>query len=128
MQFKIAARNILRNRRRSAVTASAVAVGALAMLLFGAFQAYVFRGFQTGVVEHVGHLTVFRDGFFLYGSGNPGEGGIGDHPRGMRLIAEDPVIKPMLRVITPRQMLSGIASYTTHESSAAKTFVGVGVG
>src|SRR5579859_6035952 len=100
MLFKIATRNILRNRRRSAVTASAVAVGALAMLLFGAFQAYVFRGFQTNVVQHVGHLTVFRDGFFLYGAGNPAEWGIDDHVRVMQLIAEDPVIKPVLAVIT----------------------------
>jgi len=127
MLFKIAARNILRNRRRSAVTASAVAVGALAMLLFGAFQSFVFRGFQTNVVQHVGHLTVFRDGFFLFGSGNPAEWGIDDHVRVMRLIAEDPVIKPLLAVITPQQQLFGIASYTTHDSSAAKTFLGVGV-
>lgn len=127
MLFKIAARNILRNRRRSAVTALAVAVGALAMLLFGAFQAYVFRGFQTNVVQHVGHLTVFRDGFFLYGAGNPAEWGIDDHTKLMRLIAEDPVIKPLLHVITPRQFLSGIASYSTHENNTAKTFVGTGV-
>jgi putative ABC transport system permease protein len=127
MLFKIAARNILRNRRRSAVTASAVAVGALAMLLFGSFQSYVFRGFQTNVVQHAGHLTVFRDGFFLFGSGNPAEWGIDDHAQVMRLIAEDPVIKPLLRVITPRQQLFGIASYTAHDSSAAKTFLGVGV-
>jgi putative ABC transport system permease protein len=97
------------------------------MLLFGAFQSYVFRGFQTGVVQSVGHLTVFRDGFFLYGSGNPAEWGIDDHARVMQLIAEDAVIKPLLRVITPRQQLSGIASYTTHDGSAAKTFLGVGM-
>jgi putative ABC transport system permease protein len=127
MLFKIAARNILRNRRRSAVTASAVAVGALAMLLFGAFQSYVFRGFQTNVVQHVGHLTVFRDGYFLYGSGNPAEWGIDDSARVMRLIAEDPVIKPLLNVITPRQQLFGIASYNGPDGSAAKTFLGVGV-
>ena len=39
MLFKIAFRNILRNRRRSAMTGSAVAVGTLAMLLFGCFIA-----------------------------------------------------------------------------------------
>jgi putative ABC transport system permease protein len=127
MLFKIAARNILRNRRRSAVTASAVAVGALALLLFGAFQSSVVRGFQTDVVQRAGHLTVFRDGFFLYGAGNPAEWGIDAHARVMRLIADDPLIKPLLSVITPRQLLSGIASHTTPEGSAAKTFVGVGV-
>ena len=38
MLFKIAFRNILRNRRRSLMTGSAVAVGTLAMLLFGALH------------------------------------------------------------------------------------------
>ena len=42
MLFKIAYRNILRNRRRSAMTALAVAVGTLAVLLFGGFQRNVF--------------------------------------------------------------------------------------
>jgi putative ABC transport system permease protein len=127
MLFKIAARNVLRNRRRSAVTVAAVAVGALALLVFGAFQSYIFTGFQTNVVEHVGHLTVFRDGFFLYGAGNPAEWGIDEHERVMRLIADDPVLKPMLRVVTPRQQLSGIASYVTAHGDAAKTFLGFGV-
>ena len=35
MLFKIALRNILRNRRRSAMTGLAVAVGATALLVFG---------------------------------------------------------------------------------------------
>jgi putative ABC transport system permease protein len=37
------------------------------------------------------------------------------------------VLKPMLRVVTPRLSLSGIASYVTAKSDAAKTFVGVGL-
>ena len=39
MIFKIAFRNILRNERRSLMTVSAIAVGAIAILLFGAFMA-----------------------------------------------------------------------------------------
>ena len=81
MLFKIALRNILRNRRRSAMTGSAIAVGALAMLLFGGFTNYIFTGFQTGVVQRIGHLTVFRNGYFLYGAGNPAAYGIDDYPR-----------------------------------------------
>ena len=66
------------------MTGLAVAVGAVAMLLFGAFQGYIFAGFQTGVVQRVGHLTVFRNGYFLYGAGNPAAYGIDDYKSVMR--------------------------------------------
>jgi putative ABC transport system permease protein len=71
MLLKIGYRNILRNRRRSAVTALAVAAGTQALLLFGGFQANVFTGLETGAVRRSGHLTAYREGYFLYGAGNP---------------------------------------------------------
>ena len=69
--FKTAARNILRNSRRSLMTGSAVAAGAIAMLLFGGFVLYIFSGLETSNVQRVGHLSVFRNGYFLFGNGNP---------------------------------------------------------
>ena len=69
--LKAAARNILRNARRSFMTGSAVAAGALAMTLFGGFVSYIFAGLETSNVQRVGHLSVFRNGYFLFGSGNP---------------------------------------------------------
>ena len=127
MLFKIAARSILRNRRRSLVTALAITVGATALIVFGAFQAYVYLQLETAAVRSVGHLSVFRDGYFLYGSGNPAAWGIDEHQRVMQLIAEDPVLKPMLRVITPRLVLQGIAGHHENGVDAAKTFMGVGI-
>ena len=61
--FKIALRNILRNRRRSLMTGSAVGAGALATLLFGGFAAYIFAGLETNSVQNIGHITVFRAGY-----------------------------------------------------------------
>jgi hypothetical protein len=45
--LKIAFRNMLRNLRRSTMTGSAVAAGALAMMLFGGFTSYIFAGLET---------------------------------------------------------------------------------
>ncbi len=56
MLWKIAFRNILRNRRRSVMTGSAVAVGALAMLVFGGFISYIFAAFETSLVQRIGHI------------------------------------------------------------------------
>jgi putative ABC transport system permease protein len=127
MLFKIAFRNILRNRRRSLMTGSAIAVGAIALLVFGAFQAYVFAGLQTNAVQRIGHLTVFRTGYFLFGAGDPASYGIDDYQSVMTLIDGDPALHGLVRVVTPTLSLFGIAGNFEGGNDAAKTFFGVGV-
>jgi putative ABC transport system permease protein len=125
--LKIAFRNLLRNVRRSAMTGSAVAAGALAMLLFGGFVSYIFAGLETNNVQRIGHLTVFRQGYFLLGSGNPAAYGIDKYQDVMQLIEHDSVVGPMIQVITPTQSLVGIAGNFSGEVEASKTFLGVGL-
>jgi putative ABC transport system permease protein len=125
--FKIALRNILRNRRRSLMTGSAVAAGALATLLFGGFAAYIFAGLETNNVQRIGHLTVFHKGYFLFGAGDPAGYGIDHYQDVMTLIGNDPVLRPMINVMTPTQSLVGIAGNFSGDSDASKTFLGVGL-
>jgi putative ABC transport system permease protein len=125
--FKTATRNILRNSRRSLMTGSAVAAGALAMMLFGGFVSFIFAGLETINVQRVGHLSVFRKDYFLFGSGNPAAYGIDDYRHVMELISTDPQIRPLLNVVTPTQSLSGIAGNYSGGSEASKTFLGVGL-
>ncbi len=125
MLVKIAFRNILRNGRRSLMTMSAIAVGAVALILFGAFMAYLTAGFQTNTVGRTGHLSVFRTGYFDFGAGNPAAYGIADYRAVVALIAEDPVLKPMVNVVTPGVTLFGIAG--NFALDASKTFFGSGV-
>jgi putative ABC transport system permease protein len=125
--LKIVLRNILRNRRRSIMTGSAVAAGSLALLLFGGFTHYIFAGLETGNVQRNGHLTVFRSGYFLFGEGNPAAYGIPDYRGVMKLIQEDPVLSPMINILTPTQSVVGIAGNFSGTVDASKTFMGVGV-
>lgn len=127
MLLKIALRNLLRNVRRSTMTGSAVAAGALAMLLFGGFVSYIFAGLETNNVQRIGHLTVFRQGYFLLGSGNPAAYGIDRYQDVMKLIERDSAVGPMIRVLTPTQSLVGIAGNFSGEVDASKTFLGVGL-
>ena len=125
--LKIAFRNMLRNLRRSLMTGSAVAAGALAMLLFGGFAAYIFAGLETNNVQRIGHLTVFKAGYFLLGAGNPAAYGIDNYQAVIEFIAHDPVVGPMINVITPTQALVGIAGNFSGNIEASKTFLGTGL-
>jgi len=127
MLFRLAIRNISRNRRRSIMTASLVAMGALALLLFGAFTTYIFAGLETGLVQRGGHLAVYRQGYFLFGPGNPAAYGIDDHAAVMRAFQDDTVLKGMINVMTPTQAVVGIAGNFSGGISASKTFFGVGL-
>ncbi len=122
---KIALRNILRNRRRSVMTILAIAVGGVAIVLFGEFVAFIIAGLETNAVQKVGHLTVFRTGYFDYGSGNPAAFGIDRYRDVIRMIEEDPELKPKIDVVTPTISLSGIAG--NFDIDASKTFLGTGV-
>ena len=124
---KIVLRNVLRNRRRSIMTGSAIAAGSLALLLFGGFTSYIFAGLETGSVQRDGHLTVFHAGYFLFGEGNPAAYGISHYRGAMELIHDDPVLRPMINVLTPIQSVVGIAGNFSGTVDASKTFMGAGV-
>src|SRR5258708_12747812 len=100
MLLKIAFRNILRNGRRSAMTLLAIAVGSIAVVLFGEFVAFIRAGLETNAVQNVGHLTVFRTGYFDYGAANPAPFGIDGHENLIRLLERDPAVAPTLHPST----------------------------
>ena len=125
--LKVAFRNILRNRRRSFMTGSAVAAGALAMLLFGGFANYIFTSLETRSVQQTGHLTVFRSGYFLFGAGNAAAYGIDNYRGLVDDIRNDVELGPMINVVTPTQSLLGIAGNFADGNDASKTFLGIGV-
>ncbi len=109
MMFSLALRNLLRNRRRSLTTLSAMIVGVVSMLIFGGYSRNAILATQTGYVQYQGHLQIQHKGYFLFGSGNPVAYGISDYQRLIEVVKNDPVLKPMLVVITPTLRLNGIA-------------------
>jgi putative ABC transport system permease protein len=109
MSLALALRNLARNRRRSLTTLAAIVVGAVAILLFGGYTRSIRYGLQMGFVRSSGHLQIQHRDYFLYGSGNPAAYGIADYQRVMDVVRRDPVLAPMLTVVTPTLELGGIA-------------------
>lgn len=70
--LKLAARNILRQKTRSAVTLSAIILGVVGLILSGGFVKDIF--FQLGeavIHSQSGHIQVFKEGFLERGSRQP---------------------------------------------------------
>ena len=107
--WSLALRNLLRNRRRSLTTLLAMVVGVVAILLFGGYRSNILYGTQTGFVQQTGHLQIQRKGYFLDGGDNPTAYGIAGYRRMIDAIERDPVLAPMLAVVTPTLQLGGIA-------------------
>jgi putative ABC transport system permease protein len=105
----LALRNLLRNRRRSLATLLAMVLGLVAILLFGGYRSNILYGMQTGFVQYSGHLQVQHRGWFDDGGDNPAAHGIADHARIAEAIRHDPVLAPMLAVVTPTLQLGGVA-------------------
>lgn len=121
----LALRNLLRNRRRSLTTLLAMGIGAVTILIFGGYSRDITYGLQTGYVLRGGHLQVQRKDYFLYGTGNPAAWGIADYQKVIDVVMHDPVLAPMLSVVTPTISLGGIAG--NFAAGVSRTIIGSGV-
>ena len=125
MNLTIALRNVFRNRRRSMMTMATVGFGAAAILLLGALMAYIVLEFQTVTVRRVGHLAVYKQGYFQFGAGSPASYGIADYQGLLALIASDAELAKLIAVTTPTQVISGVAG--NYDAGISKTFFGQGI-
>lgn len=125
MTLALAIRNLKRNRRRSITTLAAIVVGTVAILLFGGYTRNIRYGLQMGFVRSSGHLQIQHQDYFLYGSGNPAAYGIAGYQHLMDVVRHDPVLAPMLTVVTPTLTLGGIAG--NFEAGLSRTVIATGL-
>jgi putative ABC transport system permease protein len=100
-------------------------IGVVTILIFGGYSRNITYSLQTGYVLSGGHLQIQRKDYFLYGSGNPAAYGIADYQRVIDAVEHDPVLAPMLTVVTPTISLGGIAG--NFSAGASRTVFGTGV-
>lgn len=107
--YKLALRNLLRNRRRTLSTLCAITIGAVGILLFGGYNRSIEYSLQTTFVRDTGHLQIQHKDYLLYGTANPAEYSIKHYQKVMALIEQDPELSQMVVVKTPVLILNGIA-------------------
>ncbi|HKY63712.1 MAG TPA: FtsX-like permease family protein [bacterium] len=87
--LKIAGKNVLRNKRRSALTLLIIVVGSASLLLVGGFfDRLLYSLKQTFIHSQSGHFQVSRSGYFEKGSITPFNYLIQDAPRIAKLIEQ----------------------------------------
>jgi putative ABC transport system permease protein len=124
MIVRIAARNLLRNTRRTIATVLTVAIGAAALLVFAAFIEFNIYGLQTSTVQRTGHLTIFPYGYFLFGAGQPAQWGIRTYGELLDEIRNDAQLAGQIQVLSPIQVVTGIAA--SSDTGASTIFIGLG--
>ena len=68
----LAARNIARQRRRSAFALAAIAFGVAALIVANGFIDWIlFKHRETTITSQFGHIQVTRKGYFEEGTGDP---------------------------------------------------------
>jgi putative ABC transport system permease protein len=123
--FSLALRNLLRNRRRSFTTLLAMIVGLTSVLLFGGYRSNIIYGIETGFVQGSGHLQIQHQNYFQEGGDNPTAYGIADYQHIIDVVKHDPVLSPLLNVVTPTLQLGGLAGNFTAGVSRSVLAFGV---
>ena len=115
---RLAARNLARQRKRTALALGTVSGGVLAFLLAGGFINWIFHDMRESTIHsQLGHIQITRPGYF--------ERGISD-PYRYLLPAIDPALKTETTgavALTPRLAFSGLLS----KGDETISFVGEGV-
>lgn len=123
-EWSLAIRNLLRNRRRSASTLIALALGLTTILLFSGFKSNLTYTGLTAFVRAGGHLQIQHRDYYLYGSGNPTAYGISGHEKLLERIEQDPMLRPLIVVATPLLRFGGLAG--NFEAGISRTVIGTG--
>ena len=120
LDFSLAARNIVRQRRRSAIAVGAVAFGITALILAAGFIEWIFLDFrELSIKSQLGHVQVVKRGYHEAGKADPYAFLLPDTVPELEAPNEPPEIK----TIAPRLSFSGLVS---HRDSTI-SFIGDGV-
>lgn len=116
----LAARNLLRHRRRSLFALGTVGGGVVAFLLAGGFIQWIFIDMRESTIHsQLGHIQLVRPGFLSGGQSDPYRYLIDEAPINTAQTAETQAIK----TLAPRLTFGGLLS----KGDATVSFIGEGI-
>lgn len=120
LDFSLAARNIVRQRRRSAIAVGAVAFGIAALILASGFIEWIFLDMRESTINaQLGHVQIVRPGYHDAGKADPYAFLLPETVPEL----ETPNEPREIRTIAPRLSFGGLISH----GEATLSFIGDGV-
>ena len=120
MDFTIAARNVVRQKKRSALGLLAIATGIAALIVAAGFIDWIYLSMRESTIgSRLGHIQIVRPGYFEGGAADPTAYLIPDD----RLEIERISRLPGVISVAPRLAFSGLISH----GDATVSFVGEGI-
>lgn len=116
---RIAYLNLLRNRRRSVLSALIITIAVFALTSAGGFGLYTYESLQESTARDTGHLTISIPGFFEKDEDMPLANGL----ENSAAIYKQLISNPDIRGIQPRIEFTGLVS----NGNKSTIFVGTGV-
>jgi len=118
--FKLALRNIFRNKRRTAITFLSIIAASAAIIVFGGFIAFTFEGLkETTIRTQLGHMQIAKKGYFDQGAGLAEHFLIPDPASVERDIRQSPLVN------TTTWRLTGSGLVSSGETSLSARLIGV---
>ena len=117
--LRIAYLNLLRNRRRSVLSALIITIAVFALTSAGGFGLYTYESLQESTARDTGHLTISIPGFFEKDEDMPLANGLEDSA----VVYKQLISNPDIRGIQPRIEFTGLGS----NGNKSTIFVGTGV-
>lgn len=118
--LSLAFRNILRNKRRTLLTLSAIISGVCSIIIFGGFIEFTFHGMRESTIRtQLGHLQIYQRGYIEQGVANPAKFLIHEPNKVEQALADFPEIL----ATTQRLTLSGLISNGNRTLNAKVTGV-----
>ena len=118
--FRLATRNLRRNKQRTLVATLTVAFGIVAFLLAGGFIAWIFEQMRESTIHsQLGHIQIVRPGYFEKGIADPYAFLLPDRSPEQQVVEKVPGFKSL----APRLAFSGLISH----GDTTIAFIGDGV-
>lgn len=120
VDFRLALRNILRQRRRSVIALAAIGFGVVAMMLAAGYIEWIFWANREEVaIKQYGHIQVTAPGYHESGKSDPVAYLLPEDPAARRALSQAPGVK----AVAPRLDFNGLISH----GDSTLSFLGLGV-
>lgn len=119
LDFSLGFRNILRQKRRSAIAVGAITFGVVALILVSGFIEWIFWGMREATIKtQLGHIQISRPGYHDAGKADPYAFLLPDIVPELEAANEQ-----QIKAVAPRLSFSGLISH----GDATLSFIGDGV-